>query len=112
MASGPGYTVADLVFYSGLIGGMAVTFTTLQGMEVDLHHIFKLLISLGVGIVLGGGALMLYERNKRKPKWPPDDYDPRTDDTYEDRRLDDRRDNDRPYDDRRHDDPRRDDERF
>jgi hypothetical protein len=103
MAKGPGYTVADLVFYTGLIGGIVATYGVLQAMEVEIHDIFKLLIGLGVGVVLGGGALMLYERAKQKPKWPPDDYDPRRDDErgYDDRRLDDRR-----YDDRR------DDERF
>lgn len=58
MAS-PDYTVKDLVFWAGLIGGMAVVYNLMRPM--GYHHIVNLLVGGAAGMALGGAALKLYE---------------------------------------------------
>jgi hypothetical protein len=70
MASGPGYTVQDLVFYSGFIGGIIVTYLGLQALELDWPQIVYLILGLVVGAGLGWLALFLFERIRRGPSGP------------------------------------------
>lgn len=87
----PGYTVSDLIFYSGVIGGTAVTYLVLQALQIEMWQLFKLLISLGVGVMLGGGCLLAFEHFKR-PKWPADKSDLYDDEgSLDSRRYDDDR---------------------
>lgn len=58
----PGYTVRDLVFYTGVFSGMIATFAFLQG--VLGRGIMLLLVSMGVGWVFGMIADHLYERSQ------------------------------------------------
>jgi hypothetical protein len=75
MDRGPGYTIADLVFYSGLFAGIIVTYLSLNAAEVELHQIVKLLIGLAIGCGVGWVCLKIYEAS-RKP--PPDGRQPPT----------------------------------
>jgi hypothetical protein len=70
---GPGYTVKDLVYWTGLIGGISVTYLALK--DTEMHRFLKLLISLGVGVAAGVVAEYAY-RVLTAPRPPRDDGPP------------------------------------
>lgn len=55
----PNYTIKDLVFWGGMMGGIIVTVTLMR--PLGYHHIVNLLCGGGVGAALGYGGLFLYE---------------------------------------------------
>jgi hypothetical protein len=78
---GPDYTVKDLLFYSGLIGGIIIVYLALEPLEV--HRLLRLLAGLVVGCGLGYVmSLAVSDRPKRehdpdrdaidRPPGPPD----------------------------------------
>jgi hypothetical protein len=69
--SGPGYTVADLVWYSGLIAGMVGTYFAL--MPLGVQKWVSLVAGLVVGIGLGWLGETIYRQSKRRR--PPDRQD-------------------------------------
>ncbi|PQO27240.1 hypothetical protein [Blastopirellula marina] len=60
MAKGPGYTIDDLIYYTGLFGGIIVTYVLLQ--NVPIHHIIRLIIALAVGAGTGWCATYFFSR--------------------------------------------------
>lgn len=68
---GPGYTVKDLVYYSGLFGGICLVYVGTR--QVAIHHILRLIISIVAGLGLGWAALSAYESSRQKN--PPRDDD-------------------------------------
>lgn len=67
-----GYTVKDLVFYAGLMGGAAVTFNLMR--PLGYHPFIVAIGSFGVGTILGGAALKLYENMSSTDDKKPDSY--------------------------------------
>jgi hypothetical protein len=65
---GPGYTVNDLVWWSGLITGVVVCYFRLTPLGVP--RLVSLVVGGAAGIGLGWGLETLY-RNSRSPR-PPD----------------------------------------
>lgn len=58
--AGPAYTVKDLIYYAGLMGGIIAAYLVLQ--PFGLHPLLRLLIGLGLGIGIGWLAVSAYER--------------------------------------------------
>ena len=63
MAS-PDYTVKDLVFWTGLIGGLAVVSNMMK--PLGYPQIVNILVGGVAGMILGGAALKLYEAMQNK----------------------------------------------
>jgi hypothetical protein len=68
---GPGYTVADLVYYAGLFGGIILVYLALQPLGV--HPLVRLVAGLAVGIGLGYLFETAYRRSKSKKD--PNEHD-------------------------------------
>jgi hypothetical protein len=60
---GSGYTINDLVYYSGLFLGIIVVFSI--GRPYGLHPIITLIVGIVVGAGLGYVAERLYRNSKR-----------------------------------------------
>ena len=58
MAS-PQYTTKDLVFYTGLMGGMIITVTAMR--PLGYHGLVNLICGGIAGMILGNLALKVYE---------------------------------------------------
>jgi uncharacterized membrane protein YebE (DUF533 family) len=76
MASGPGYTIADLYYYGGLFGGIIIVYLGTEGMEI--HRFVRLIVGLIVGAGLGyvmERAYSNYRMNayRRQQEQPPED---------------------------------------
>ncbi|MBI1247765.1 hypothetical protein GC197_07935 [bacterium] len=69
MVKGPGYTVADLIFYAGLIAGLVVTFMVLKTVFDGIPHLVNLIISGTVGLGVGWIFSSLYERSSSTDKF-------------------------------------------
>jgi hypothetical protein len=67
---GPGYTINDLVYWGGLIGGVVVTHLAL--MPVEMHNLARLVISLVVGVGVGYLCEKAYDKSKGRRGPPPD----------------------------------------
>ena len=63
-ASGPGYTMNDLVYYTGLFLGIIVVFGL--GRPYGFHPLLMLVVGLIVGVGLGYTLERLYRNSKRK----------------------------------------------
>jgi hypothetical protein len=70
---GPGYTVADLVYWMGFILTTGAVNLGLMVILPDWHPLIRLLISIGCGIVAGMAALYVYAAIKNPPRPPQDD---------------------------------------
>ncbi|PQO32747.1 hypothetical protein DTL21_21410 [Bremerella cremea] len=62
MAKGPGYTIDDLIYYTGLFGGIIVTYLLLENLPI--HHIIRLIIALVVGVGTGWCATYFFTRKE------------------------------------------------
>ncbi|RCS46268.1 hypothetical protein DTL42_14940 [Bremerella cremea] len=62
MAKGPGYTIDDLIYYTGLFGGIIITYLLLENLPI--HHIIRLIIALIVGVGTGWCATYFFSRNE------------------------------------------------
>jgi hypothetical protein len=56
---GPGYTVRDLYYYSGLFAGIIIVYVGTQSTE--LHPILRLVLGLIAGVALGWIADRAYQ---------------------------------------------------
>jgi hypothetical protein len=73
---GPGYTVEDLVYWSGFIGGVVITYGILFHVVVlELHPIVRLLGMLVVGVSTGFVCERIY-RLMKPGKRPEDEQEP------------------------------------
>ncbi len=61
---GPGYTVSDLVWWSGVLGGTVVAYTA-SNYLLELPRIACLVVGIGVGACTGFLAERLYSRSGR-----------------------------------------------
>jgi len=55
------YSTSDLVYYLGLLAGLGVTYVML-GQATDMHHVIRMLISLGAGVAVGWVAEQVYRK--------------------------------------------------
>ena len=69
MVKDPGYTVADFIFYAGLMAGLVITFVLLERYFPDLSHLVSLIISGTVGLGVGWLFSSLYERRSSTDKY-------------------------------------------
>ena len=70
---GPGYTVADLVYWMGFMLTTGAVSLGLRAIVPEWHYILRLLLSIGCGIVAGMGALYVYSALKNPPRPPRED---------------------------------------
>ncbi|MEW4455566.1 hypothetical protein AB1L30_23050 [Bremerella sp. JC817] len=63
MVKGPGYTIDDLIYYTGLFAGLIGTFLTLNAVVPEWPHIAKLIIAGIVGIGLGWCCTTFFSRS-------------------------------------------------
>jgi hypothetical protein len=70
LKDGSGYTVNDLVYYSGLFLGIIVVFAI--GRPYGIHPIIMLIVGLVVGVGLGYVLERFYRSYKREGGSGPD----------------------------------------
>ena len=68
----PDYTLSDLAFYGGLMGGFIITYLLIQSLLPDWPYLARLAAGAVVGLGLGFSTLKLYE-SKLKPPTKSDD---------------------------------------
>jgi hypothetical protein len=66
-----GYTVKDLVYWSGLMGGVVVTYGILHALDIELHPLVRALLAIGVGVALGWTSERIYTRAQRPAQAGP-----------------------------------------
>jgi hypothetical protein len=69
---GPGYTINDLMYWSGMIGGIVAV--VLIGRQFGVQQIFLLIGGVVVGAGLGFSLEWFYRKSLEPPR-PPDDFD-------------------------------------
>jgi hypothetical protein len=75
LSKGPGYTVADLVYWSGFIGGALIGYAVLFH-AFEVHRLVQLLGMLACGVACGFLCETLYRRLRKGPR-NGDDSGPR-----------------------------------
>jgi hypothetical protein len=66
-----GYTVKDLVFWSGFMGGAIAAYGIMHALELDVHVLLRALVSMGAGVAVGWTCERIYTQFKRAPKSGP-----------------------------------------
>jgi len=62
-----GYTVKDLVYWSGLIGGVVATYGLLHALDVDMYPLIRAVLCLVAGVAVGWICERIYTRARRPP---------------------------------------------
>jgi len=57
---GPGYSVKDLVWYSGLLAGIVLVYTLTIPYADELHQLVRFALGVAVGVGLGWGLETAY----------------------------------------------------
>jgi hypothetical protein len=66
-----GYTVKDLVYWSGFIGGAIVTYGILHAVDVEMYPLIRAVLCLGAGVAVGWTCERICARVRRPPTAGP-----------------------------------------